>query len=191
MLTKQSLFGRLEGEGRESLPSGCDYLSISVLASRNDAAFRSLAGRRRRMSCASNSFGCPGLAAKGRRNRLIAISQLPRRQREVPLSAFPSFPEGVVQKFSVVRLLSLPSQLLWSLSQASFRQILRARKRSAPRAARRSRRRTIYWVSPACRAYGPSCRFRSERPSSVAGRRRRGKSNGPARRCNIATAVHG
>ena len=32
------------------------------------------------MNCASNPFGCPGLAAKGRRNRFTAIHQLPRRQ---------------------------------------------------------------------------------------------------------------
>jgi hypothetical protein len=45
------------------------------------------------MHCVSNVFGCPGLAAKGRRNRLIAISQLPCHQRAVSLAAFPSFPE--------------------------------------------------------------------------------------------------
>ena len=44
------------------------------------------------MNCASCSFGCPGLAAKGRRNRLNTISQLPRHQK-VSLAAFPSFPE--------------------------------------------------------------------------------------------------
>jgi hypothetical protein len=45
------------------------------------------------MNCASSPFGCPGLAAKGRRNRFTAIHQLPRRQT-IYLVAFPSFPEG-------------------------------------------------------------------------------------------------
>jgi hypothetical protein len=32
------------------------------------------------MLCESDAFGCPGLTAKGRRNRFTAIHQLPRRQ---------------------------------------------------------------------------------------------------------------
>jgi len=44
------------------------------------------------MRSESSAFGCPSLAAKGRRNRLTTIFELPCHQR-VAYQPFPSFPE--------------------------------------------------------------------------------------------------
>jgi hypothetical protein len=52
------------------------------------------------MHCVSLAFGCPSLKAKGRRNRLTTIFELPRHQTFVcgPLRAFR---KGVLALFSV------------------------------------------------------------------------------------------
>jgi hypothetical protein len=46
--------------------------------------------------CASSPFGCPGLAAKGRRNRLTAIFELPCHQRRILWRPFRAFRKGVL-----------------------------------------------------------------------------------------------
>jgi hypothetical protein len=63
------------------------------LASRHDVAFSvPFAGREAAAGfCASKNPRCPSLAAKGRRSRFIAISQLPAHQRKSLLVSFPFF----------------------------------------------------------------------------------------------------
>jgi hypothetical protein len=66
--------------------------------------FGPMAGRRRRVDCASNPFGCPSLAAKGRRSRLTATCQLPCHQRKFSGRPFRAFRKGVpLLKFYVAR----------------------------------------------------------------------------------------
>jgi hypothetical protein len=59
------------------------------------------------MYCASSPFGCPSLTAKGRRNRLNAISQLPRHQGWFLWGPFRAFRKGVLVKRRVVTVLAL------------------------------------------------------------------------------------
>lgn len=59
------------------------------------------------MCCASNPFGCPSLAAKGRRNRLIAISQLPRHQGAISGGLSELSGKGVLVRRRIVSILCL------------------------------------------------------------------------------------
>jgi hypothetical protein len=66
--------------------------------------FGPMAGRRRRVNCASSPFGCPGFTAKGRRNRLTTIFELPCRPESNFLERpFRAFRKGVLVSHALSR----------------------------------------------------------------------------------------
>jgi endosialidase-like protein len=73
--------------------------------------------------CVSSPFGCPSLAAKGRRNRLSAINKLPCHQGPISLAAFPSFPEGSCSNIFRFTSLALLCLAACSLTHAAVAQV--------------------------------------------------------------------
>lgn len=88
------------------------------------------------MFCASRTFRCPSLSAKGRRNRLTAISQLPRHQSALSGGLSELSGKGVGQTFSVAFLFLLPFCFVWLAFRSRAPQLRKTRHRLFTRAHR-------------------------------------------------------